>query len=377
LVFGAPLIEEPEINEVLDSLRSGWLGTGPKVKRFEEMFRQRAGAKHAVAVNSCTAGLHLSLLAAGIGAGDEVITTAMTFVATANVIIHSGATPVLVDCDRETGLIQPRAIEKAITPRTRAIIPVHLYGRPCAMDDIMDIASRHGCVVIEDAAHAIETVYRGRKIGTIGHLTNFSFYVTKNITTSEGGMVTTEDGELAERIRIYSLHGLSSDAWRRFADEDFVHYHAEVAGFKYNMTDMQAALGIHQLQKLDRLVERRTEIWRLYNEAFAALPVGLPPPDEPGTVHAHHLYTLIIDEARCGMTRDVFAKKLIQLNIGIGIHFRGVHLQPYYCRRFGFRPEAFPNATWISERTVSLPLSAGLSDEDVKDVIEAVTYSLR
>jgi dTDP-4-amino-4,6-dideoxygalactose transaminase len=374
LTFGAPFIEEPEIEEIVDSLRSGWLGTGPKVQKFEDLFRARIGSAYAVAVNSCTAALHLSLVVAGIGPGDEVITTDMTFVSTANAIIHCGAHPVLVDCDRQTGLISPQAIEDAVTARTRAIIPVHLYGRPCAMDDIMDIANRHDCVVIEDAAHAFPGVYRKRNIGTIGHFTCFSFYVTKNITTGEGGMVTTQDGQLAEKIRIYSMHGLNRDAWRRYSDEPGEHYVAEVPGFKYNMTDLQAALGIHQLGKLDRMRERRTEIWRRYADSFADLPVGLPPAEEADTVHARHLYTLLIDECQCGIGRDQFAKKLFELKIGSGIHFTGIHLQPYYQRRFGYRADDFPNSTWISKRTVSLPFSASLTDADVDDVIAAIKY---
>ncbi len=376
LVFGAPLIEEAEINEVVDSLRSGWIGTGPKVATFEEMFRRYIGARFALAVNSCTAGLHLSMLAAGLGPGDEIITSAMTFVATVNVILHAGATPVLVDCDRETGLIDPQRIEEAITPRSRAIVPVHMYGRPCAMDDIMDIARRHNLLVIEDAAHAIEAAYRGRKIGTIGQLTSFSFYATKNITTGEGGMVTTDDPDLADKIKVYALHGMSKDAWKRFSDDGYKHYQVVYPGYKYNMMDLQAAIGIHQLDKVERRLERRNEIWQRYNEAFASLPVGRPAPDEPDTVHARHLYTLLIDRERCGITRDEFMQRLHRLNIGTGVHYVGVHLQPYYVRQLGLRPEDFPNATWISERTVSVPLSPKLTDGDVENVIESVNLVL-
>jgi len=376
LVFGAPFIEEAEIAEVVDSLRSGWLGTGPKVARFEELFRRYTGAEHAIAVSSCTAALHLGLIAAGIGPGSEVITTAMTFVATANAIVHAGAVPILTDCDRRTGLMDPERVETAVTPRTRAIIPVHLYGRPCAADALMDIAGRHDLVVIEDAAHAIEASYRGRKIGTIGHITAFSFYVTKNMTTGEGGMVTTASPSLAESIRRYALHGLSHDAWARFSDAGYRHYTATVAGFKYNMTDLQAALGIHQLAKIERGLKRRSEIWQRYDEAFAGLPVELPPPPEPETVHARHLYTLGIDPARANLGRDTFMDRLHRLGIGTGVHFIGVHLQPYYAQRFGHRPEDFPNATWISERTISLPLSARLSDDDVEAVIRAVSRTL-
>lgn len=377
LVFGAPVIEEAEIAEVVDSLRSGWLGTGPKVARFADLFRDYIGAGHAIAVSSCTAALHLCLLAAGVGAGDEVVTTAMTFVATANAIVHTGAVPVLVDCDRRTGLIDPDRVEAAVTSRTRAIIPVHLYGRPCDMDAIMAIAERHRLMVIEDAAHAIEARWRGRRVGTIGHMTAFSFYVTKNMTTGEGGMVTTADAALAEGVKRQSLHGLSHDAWRRYSDDGYRHYRAESAGFKYNMTDLQAALGIHQLARIERGLERRREIWGRYDEAFARLPVALPPPAASDTIHARHLYTLCVDSARSGLARDAFMDRLYRLNIGTGVHFVGVHLQPYYARRFGYRPEDFPNATWISDRTVSLPLSAGLTDRNVEDVIRAVTDSLR
>jgi len=310
--------------------------------------------------------------AAGLGQGDEVITTAMTFAATANTIIHSGATPVLVDCDRATGLIDPQRIEEAVTERTRAIVPVHLYGRPCDMDAIMDIAKRHNLVVIEDAAHAIEAKYKGRKIGSIGHLGNFSFYVTKNMVTGEGGMVTTNNAEYAGKIKVYGLHGMSKDAWKRFSDDGYKHYQVVYPGFKYNMMDLQAAIGIHQLGKVDGWLPRRDEVWQRYNEAFADLPVERPAPDEPETVHARHLYTLLIDEARCGLTRDQFMLRLHQQQIGTGVHYIGVHLHPYYQERFKFHPNDFPNATYISEHTVSRPRSPKLSDADVADVIEVV-----
>jgi dTDP-4-amino-4,6-dideoxygalactose transaminase len=376
LVFGSPLIREEEIGEVLDTLRSGWLGTGPKVARFEEKFLQYTGANHAMAVNSCTAGLHVSMLVAGLKPGDEVITTPMTFCATVNSIIHTGATPVMVDCNRDTQLIDPQRIEDAITPRTKAIVPVHLCGRPCDMDAIMDIAARHSLLVIEDAAHAIETVYKGRKIGTIGHLTAFSFYVTKNVVTGEGGMVTTDNAEFAEKFKIYALHGMSRDAWKRFSKEGYKHYQVMFPGFKYNMMDLQASIGIHQLARVEENLRKRNELWRTYNKAFADLPIGLPAPDEPNTVHGRHLYTLMVDRERCGVDRDQFIQRLHEQNIGSGVHYLGVHLHPYYRDRFGFHPESFPNATWISERTVSIPLSAKLTDEDVGDVVEGVRGAL-
>jgi dTDP-4-amino-4,6-dideoxygalactose transaminase len=372
LVFGSPLIGQSEIDEVVDCLKSGWLGTGPKVARFEEAFGRYVGAKYALAVNSCTAGLHLAMLAAGLSPGDEVITTPMTFVATANAILHAGGVPVFVDCDRRTGLIDPAAIEAAITSRTRAVVPVHLYGRPCAMDEICRIVEQHDLLLVEDAAHAIEAVYRGRKIGTIGDLTSFSFYVTKNVVTGEGGMVTTADPEIAERIKVYALHGLSQDAWKRFSDEGYKHYQVVFPGFKYNMMDIQAAIGIHQLARVEEGLARRNEIWQRYDEAFADLPLELPVPEEPDTVHARHLYAINVDTERCGMSRDEFMHRLYTLNIGTGVHYVGVHLHRYYRERFGHRPEDFPNATWISERTVSLPLSPKLTDDDVADVIDAV-----
>ena len=376
LVFGSPLIGQEEIDEVVDSLRSGWLGTGPKVARFEEMFRQYIGAEYAMALNSCTAALHLSMLAAGIGPGDEVITTAMTFCATVNTIIHTGATPVPVDCDRQTQLIDPQRIEDALTARTRAIVPVHLHGRPVDMEAIEDIAQRHNLIVIEDAAHAIEAAYKGRKIGKIGHLTCFSFYVTKNVVTGEGGMVTTNNPDFADKIKVYALHGMSKDAWKRFSDEGYRHYQVIFPGYKYNMMDLQAAIGIHQLQRVTAWLERRNEIWQRYNHAFRDLPVGLPAPDEPDTVHARHMYTLSIDQQRCGITRDQFMQRLYERNIGTGVHYVGVHLHPYYRDRFGYRPEDYPNTTWISERTVSIPLSPKLCDDDVEDVIQAVNFVL-
>ena len=372
LVFGAPLIEEADIAEVVDSLRSGWLGTGPKVARFEERFRQYIGCDYALAVNSCTAGLHLSMLVADLKPGDEVITTPMTFAATVNSIIHVGATPVLVDCDRESQLIDPQRIADAVTPRTRAIVPVHLCGRPCDMDAIGDIAQRHDLIVVEDAAHAVETVYKGRKVGTISTLTSFSFYVTKNIVTGEGGMVTTNNPDFADRIKMYALHGMSRDAWRRYSDDGFKHYQVVFPGFKYNMMDLQAAIGIHQMDRVDSWLARRNVIWARYEEAFANLPVGRPLPAAADTVHARHLYTLMIDRARCGISRDEFMDRMHQLNIGTGVHYVGIHLHPYYSETFGFTPASFPNATWLSERTVSLPLSPKLSDADVEDVIAAV-----
>jgi dTDP-4-amino-4,6-dideoxygalactose transaminase len=372
LIFGSPLIEEPEIQEVVDTLRSGWLGTGPKVARFEDICKEYTGAKYVMALNSCTAGLHLSMIVTEIKSGDEVITTPLTFCSTANAIIHTGATPVFVDVEKETMNIDPEKIEEAITPRTRAIIPVHFGGRPCNMDAIMDIARQRDLIVIEDAAHCIEGWYKGKKIGNIGDMTCFSFYVTKNIVTGEGGMVTTNKEVWADKIKMYGLHGLSKDAWRRYSDEGFVHYQVIFPGFKYNMMDIQASLGIHQMKRVDTYLKRREEIWKMYNSAFSDFPVFCPAQPEHNTVHARHLYTLLIDIDKIKKTRNNVQQELHELNIGTGIHFISLHLHDYYRKTYGFKPDDFPNAKYISDRTISLPLSAKLTDEDVNDVIETV-----
>lgn len=377
IVFGQPRFDESEIAEVVDSLRKRWVGTGPKVARFEREFATYIGATNAVAVNSCTAALHLAMLVSGVGPGDEVITSAMTFVATVNAILHTGATPVLVDCDPATGLLLPDQVADAVTARTRAIIPVHLYGRPCDMDALGEIARRNDLVVIEDAAHAIEAEYRGRKIGTLSDLTCFSFYATKNLTTGEGGMITTDRAEYADRLRVFALHGLSKDAWSRFSDHGYLRYEVVELGFKYNMMDLQAALGLHQLPRLPERLRRREEIWSRYDEAFRDLPVLTPPTPEPDTVHARHLYTLIVDLPTSGSDRDGFMQRLHDRGIGTGIHYMGVHLHEYYRERFGYQPSDFPNTNWLSERTVSIPLSAHLDDQEVGRVIEAATIALR
>ena len=373
LVFGNPRIEEEEIAEVVDSLRSGWLSTGPKVAKFEEMFRDYTGSRYAKAVNSCTAGLHLSLIVAGIGAGDEVITTPMTFAATANSIVHVGAKPVFVDIDRRSMNIDPDLIEGAVTRRTKAIVPVHFAGRPCDMDAITEIANKYNLAVIEDAAHSVESWYKGRKIGNIGDLTAFSFYVTKNVVTGEGGMVTTNNREWANRIERYALHGLSKGAWKRYSDEGFKHYQVVCPGFKYNMMDIQAALGIHQLARVEGYLERRQAVWQRYDEALRDLPVITPAPQEPDTVHGRHLYTLLLDIDRLDIDRDGFQHALHYQNIGTGIHFIALHLHPYYRDSYGYTRGDFPNAEWVSDRTISLPLSAKLTDQDVEDVASSVT----
>ena len=377
LVFGQPTIEDAEIDEVVASLQAAWLGTGPKVIRFEKDFAAYKGVQEAAALNSCTAALHLSLLAAEIGPGDEVITTAMTFCATVNAIIHCGATPVLADIDPITLNILPAEVERRITPRTRAILPVHFAGRPCDMDALMGIAARHGLKVIEDCAHAIETEYRGQKAGTFGDFACFSFYATKNVTTGEGGMVIARNSEDLARIRVLSLHGLSRDAWKRYADEGYKHYQVVECGFKYNMMDLQAAIGIHQLARVEKNWLRRQEIWQRYQAAFADLPVIRPADPAADTRHGYHLYTLCLDPAKTPISRDGFLGEMTARRIGVGVHYLSIAEHPYYQQHFGWQPEDTPHAQRVGRQTVSLPLSPGLTDEDVADVISAVHDCLK
>jgi len=376
LVFGAPLIEQDEIDEVVATLKSGWIGTGPKVARFEQMFAEYKGCTHAIAVSSCTAALHLSMLAIGIEPGDEVIVPTMTFGATANAVIHAGGRPVLVDCERYTMNIDPEDIKRKITSRTKAIIPVHFAGRPCDMDKIMEIAREHDLKVVEDCAHAIETEYHGRKAGTFGDLGCFSFYVTKNIITGEGGMVITENEEYANRIKVLALHGMTKDAWKRFSYEGYKHYQYVYCGYKYNMTDIQASLGIHQLPRVDRYWERRREIWNFYNEALKGLPVFTPAPEEPNTRHAYHLYTVLLDLDKLEITRDQFLEEMTKRNIGVGVHYIALHLHPFFQKEFGYKKGDFPVAEWVSERTVSIPLSPRINKEDASSVIDTIRIVL-
>lgn len=372
LVFGNPMIEQPEIDEVVGSLKSGWLGTGPKAHRFEEMFKEYKGTKFAMALNSCTAALHLSMLAIGIKQGEEVIVPTMTFAATANAVIHAGAIPVFADCERNTMNIDPDDIEKKITPRTKAIIPVHFAGRPCNMEAILDIAKCHHLKVVEDCAHAIETEYGGKKAGTFGEIGCFSFYVTKNVITGEGGMAVTDNEEYADAIKIMALHGMSKDAWRRFSDSGYKHYQVVHVGYKYNMMDLQAAIGIHQLPRVDKYWKTRQEIWERYDKAFVDLAIFTPAPVEQANRHAYHLYTLLLDIDNLRITRDEFLNEMTKRNIGVGVHYIALHLHSYYEKMFTYKRDGFPAAEWISERTVSIPLSVKLSDEDVEDVIQAV-----
>ena len=376
LVFGAPAIEDAEVQEVVATMKTGWLGTGPKVMRFENEFKAYKGSPYSVAVNSCTAALHLSILAAGLEPGDEVITTPMTFCATVNAIVHAGATPVLADVDPVTMNIDPAKVEAKITPKTKAILPVHFAGRSCDMDALCDIVQRHNLKLIEDCAHAIETEYKGRKAGTFGDFGCFSFYVTKNITTGEGGMILASRQEYADRLKILGLHGMSKDAWKRFSDSGYKHYQVVEVGFKYNMMDLQAAIGIHQMERVAPYWQRREQIWQRYNEAFADLPIAVPADPEPETIHGYHLYTILVDEAVSGISRDAFLGAMTAENIGIGVHYQSLPEHPVYQKMFGWKSEDYPHAQRIGEQTVSLPISAKLTDADVEDVIAAVKKCL-
>ena len=376
LVFGQPLIEQPEIDEVLACMRSAWLGTGPKAAEFERRVAAYKGVPYAVGLNSCTAGLHLACVVLGLQPGDEVITTPMTFCATVNAIVHAGATPVLADVDPVTMNIDPVAVQKKVTKKTKALLPVHFAGRACDMNALMAIAKQHDLKVIEDCAHAIETEYRGQKAGAIGDLGCFSFYSTKNIVTGEGGMVLTRDERLAKRTKMMGLHGMSADAWKRFTDDGYKHYDVEEIGFKYNMMDLQAAIGLHQITRIESYWQRRLVIWQRYLRELDGLRLGLPAPWPANERHALHLFTILIDKQQCGITRDEMLMKLHKQNIGSGVHYRSLPGMSVYQRKFGWKPSDCPNAQHIGDCTLSLPISAKLSDQDVTDVITAVRQAL-
>jgi dTDP-4-amino-4,6-dideoxygalactose transaminase len=371
LVFGRPLIGDEEIAEVVDSLRSGWIGTGPKVHRFERMLETYLGVPHVRCLGSCTAALTVALKILGLGPGDEVLVPAMTFVATANAVEHAGAIPVFVDSEPGTALMDLEAAEAAVTSRTRAIVPVHMAGRPLDMNRVNGLRDRYGLLVIEDAAHAIGAEWQGRRIGAFGNVCAYSFYVTKNITTIEGGALALTDSDAADKVEQLALHGLSLGAWQRFSDAGFKHYEVETPGFKFNLTDVQAALGIHQLGRLDRWIDLRADLWHRYDDLLATLPVELPPPPAEGSRHARHLYQVLVSrDAPIG--RDTLLDCLARRRIGTGVHYRGVHLHPYYHDRYGIDPRELPVATDISERTLSLPLSPAVTERDQEDVVSAL-----
>lgn len=371
LPFGKPFISQDEIDEVVDTLHSGWLTTGPKVALFEERFKDYIGAKDVIALNSCTAGLHLALDVCGIKQGDEVITTPFTFCATANVINHVGAKVVFSDITKDTLCIDPNEIERRITSRTKAIIPVHFAGQPCKMDEIYSIAKRYNLEVIQDAAHAIEAEYNGKKVGSLPDITSYSFYATKNLTTGEGGAIATNNEKWAKKLRILRLHGLTEDAFCRYGEIEIRHYDVKVSGYKYNMMDIQAALGIRQLEKLERYLKIREEYFKMYNEAFFSIPEITLPKSILRTRHARHLYIIILNLEQLTVSRDDFLAALKAENIGTSVHFIPLHLHSFY-RKAGYKRGDFPQSEWAGERVVSLPMSSGLTPKDIEDVILAV-----
>ncbi len=376
LPYALPSIGEEEIAEVVDSLRSGWLTSGPKVRRLEGELAAYLGARHALAVSSCTAALHIALTALGIGPGDEVVVPTMTFCSTANVVVHLGARPVLVDVGPDLN-VTPEAIEAALTPHTRAIVAVHYGGQPCDLEAIHALAARHGLPIVEDAAHAIGARYRDQKIGSDAlaaprSITCFSFYAIKNMTTGEGGAIATADDGLAETMRLLTLHGMSRDAWKRYTGSGSWYYEVVLPGYKDNMTDIQAALGIHQLQKLEGFIETRRRYARLYDEAFVDLPEVKVPIVRPGRCHVYHLYPILLSLERLAIDRAQFIEELRARGIGTSVHFVPVHLHPFYARQFGYRPGDLPCAEALYSRLISLPLYPAMSVTDVADVIHAV-----
>jgi dTDP-4-amino-4,6-dideoxygalactose transaminase len=372
LPFHKSWFDDNEINEVVETLKSGWLTTGPRTKRFENDFKDYIGCDYAIGLNSCTAGLHLALATKKFTPGDEVITTTMTFPATANVIMHERLCPVLVDVEVGTLTMDVSQLQEKITPRTRAIIPVHFAGHPCDMDPIIELAKKHRLSIIEDAAHALETKYKGHKIGSLGNPTAFSFYANKNITTGEGGMLTTNDESLDEMVRVLRLHGLSRDAWKRFGKSGFSQWELELPGFKYNMADINAAIGIHQLKKIGRFSKIRKQYAAMYDEAFRQIPELEILEIRDYAETSHHLYIIALRLEQLSINRDQFVDAVQSAGIGVGVHYQALHLQPFYKKEFDTRLEAYPVATSYSSRILSLPLYPRMSTQEIERVANVV-----
>ena len=373
LPFCLPDISDAECEAVTAAIRSGWWAKGPRTMEFQEKFAAYVGAKHCVAVNSCTAALHLALLCAGVGPGDEVITTPLTFASTANTVLHVGATPVFADIDEETGLIDPAEVEKKITPRTKAVAPVHYSGLACDLDALSAICDRHGLFLSEDAAHAVETRYNGELVGHHPrNAVSFSFYATKNLACGEGGALVTDDDALAEKARVLSCHGMSAGAWNRYGKEGSWRYDIEEPGYKYNMFDIQAALALTQMARMDDMQRRRFEAVRVYEEAFRDVPELKLQKTPEYCHHSRHLYVMRIVPERLRITRDAFIEELKARNIGVSVHFIALHTMSAYVKRFGFRPEDFPKAYAFSESEISLPMYSTLGVKNAEYVADAV-----
>jgi perosamine synthetase len=370
--FSLPLIEEEEKKDVLDALDSGWITTGPRVKQFEKRFAEYINCKNAIALNSGTAALHLALEAVGLKKGDEVIIPTMTFTATGEVVTYFKAKPVLVDCNEDTLLIDVDKIEKKINKKTKAIIPVHYGGQACDMDEILHLARKYNLKIIEDAAHSLPTKYKSKMVGTFGDITCFSFYATKTITTGEGGMACTENDEFADRMKIMSLHGISKDAWKRYTTEGSWYYEVIEGGYKYNMSDIAAALGTAQLKKCEKFNRKREQIANTYTKAFKEIPeINTPFVKEYGT-HAWHLYVIQLNLAMLKINRAQLIEKMKENGVGCSVHFIPLHLHPYYKKTFGYEHEKFPVATHVYERIVSLPIYPKMTNQDVDYIIENV-----
>lgn len=372
LPFALPDIDQDEVDAIREALESGWITTGPKTREFEHAFAEATSAKHAIAVNSCTAAMHLALEAVGISSGDEVITSPYTFAATAEVIRHFDAVPVFVDVEASSLNLDPEKIEDVVTNRTRAIIPIHIGGLPAEMDRILEVADRHHLHVIEDAAHTFPSTYKARPIGTLSDFTCFSFYATKTITTGEGGMLCTDDDGWAERCRIMALHGISKDAWNRYAAEGTWYYEVLAPGYKYNMTDIAAAMGLAQLRKANRMWARRQYIAKQYDDAFSDVDELEVPFRREDSEHSWHLYMLRLNLDRLNINRDQFIQEMKGRQVGTSVHFIPLHIHPYYQNTYGYEPSEYPIAYQEYRRELSLPIYSRMSDRDVQDVVDAV-----
>ena len=373
LPYNKPSMGKEEIDEVVDTLKSGWLTMGKKTIQFEEDIEKYVNVKHAISVNSCTSGLHLSLLALNVGNGDEVITSPYTFAATGNVICHVGAKPVFVDVQEDTFNINPEKIESAITGKTKAIIVVHYAGQSADLSEIEKIAKKHNLKIIEDAAHAIGSEYKKKKIGSFGNLTCYSFYATKNLTTGEGGAIVTDSDELAEKLRVLRLHGISKDAWNRYSEKGNWYYEIEECGWKYNMNDIQASLGIHQLKKLDNFIEKRQELAKIYDRELSKLENIPIPPKKPDRNHVYHLYPILLQD----YDRNEFIQEMTKRNIGTSVHFIPLHLHPFYQKNFGYKEGDFPIAESLYNKEVSLPLYSKMTEEDARYVTKSIEDIIR